>query len=283
MRAARREGEVDERILVAGPPVRQLLGAGIHLEAKAAGLRRHRSRRIFQLRRHHRHVGRCGEPLAGTIRWQPELRVPRPRRARRARSSLLPSPRARGRRGESGSHGAPREVRSRTPSSRARSRPGASSRRDHRGRAARRERRARRSSPDHHPVCAVHVQLGEPAHQRHPLIAGGLVDRREREAETLDVAPELTLSRDENVVPGPKARLRERSQRPDVTRAPAGCEEDAHAGRKERTTGLEPATPSLGSEGCAARPSGVWPRCSPDVAIPRACYRDGAAAHRALR
>ena len=70
----------------------------------------------------------------------------------------------------------------------------------------------------------------------------------EREAETLDVAPELTLSRDENVVPGPKARLRERSQRPDVTRAPAGCEEDAHAGRKERTTGLEPATPSLGSE-----------------------------------
>ena len=68
--------------------------------------------------------------------------------------------------------------------------------------------------PDHHPVCAVHVQLGEPAHQRHPLIAGGLVDRREREAETLDVAPELTLSRDENVVPGPKARLRERSQRP---------------------------------------------------------------------
>ena len=77
MRAGRdrAEGEVDERILVAGPPVRQLLGAGINLEAKAAGLRRHRSRRIFQLRRHHRHVGRCGEPLAGTIRWQPELRA----------------------------------------------------------------------------------------------------------------------------------------------------------------------------------------------------------------
>ena len=105
--------------------------------------------------------------------------------------------------------------------------------------------------PDHHPVCAVHVHLGEPAHQRHPLIAGGLVDRREREAETLDIAPELTLGRDENVVPGPKARLRERSQRPDVSGAPAGCEEDAHAVGEERTTGLELATPSLGKRGCA--------------------------------
>jgi hypothetical protein len=51
---------------------------------------------------------------------------------------------------------------------------------------------------------------------------GGLVDRREREAETLDIGPELTLGRDENVVPGPKAGLRERTQRPDVPGAPHG-------------------------------------------------------------
>ena len=126
--------------------------------------------------------------------------------------------------------------------------------------------------PDHDPVGAVHVHLGEPAHQRHPLIAGRLVDRREREAETLDIASELTLGRDEHVVPGPKARLRERSQWPDVSGAPAGCEEDAHAvgrsGRRARTRG-----PGLGSEGVAARPSEVSRQCSRGVAMPRACSR----------
>ena len=55
--------------------------------------------------------------------------------------------------------------------------------------------------------CAVSMSnSANSRHQRHPLIAGGLVDRREREAETLDVRPELTLGRDENVVPCPKAR-----------------------------------------------------------------------------
>src|SRR5215207_11471687 len=120
--------------------------------------------------------------------------------------------------------------------------------------------------PDHHPVCAVHVHLGEPTHQRHPLIAGGLVDRREREAETLDIAPELTLGRDENVVPSPNTRARERSQRPDVSGAPAGCEEDAHAVGGRADDSARTRDPRLGRRGCARSSersiAAIEPRCS---------------------
>jgi len=105
--------------------------------------------------------------------------------------------------------------------------------------------------PDHHPVCGDHVHLGEPRHQRHPPIARRLVDRRKREAETLDVGPELTLGGDEDVVPGPKARLRERSQGPDMTRAPAGCEEDAHAVERA-DVGARTRDPSSGGSVCRA-------------------------------
>jgi hypothetical protein len=66
-------------------------------------------------------------------------------------------------------------------------------------------------------------------HQGHPLIAGGLADRRQRKPRTLGVRGKLTLRRNEDIVSGTKAGVRERRQGSDVAGTPASGKEHAHA------------------------------------------------------
>jgi hypothetical protein len=81
---------------------------------------------------------------------------------------------------------------------------------------------------DHSLVPFVELHPRERRQQRHPLLVGRRTERRERQAGACDVRLEAVLRGDEHIVTGAPTRRRIWDQGPQVARATACGEEDAH-------------------------------------------------------
>ena len=240
MRARRHrpEGHVDERLVVAGPPVGQRRRSVRDGVPEAMDRPRRGDGGIFERLRDHREERGVAEPVAGGIGRQAEAGARAVERGRGQADRQLLDRREPER--DAGDRDAVLlgDERGRELPAVAHDHVGPPVL-DDRAQAGQRRRRVHAGEvvADHHGVGAVDVHPREVGEQRHPLLRRRLAERRERQAGPRDVARVLALRRDEHVVPGAQGGMAERGERRHVPGTAAGGEKDPHRTPHRTTRG----------------------------------------------